>query len=85
MTAALRKKGHDAQADRLEQDAAQMLEEMGLSLAEAEQRVSQVIEKRGTLPARCSGCGASLVPDEVEWHDAHTAECCYCGTVTKDF
>ena len=38
---------------------------------------------RGTLPSRCAGCGAPLLPDEVEWHDAYTAECVYCGTVSK--
>lgn len=83
MTAALREKGYDAQADQLEQEATQALEEMGLSLDEVRQRVPQVTEKRGTLPSHCSGCGASLVPDEVEWHDTHTAECLYCGTVIK--
>ena len=83
MTAALRNKGYDAQADQLAQEAEQALEEMGLSLDEARQRAPQVTEKRGALPAQCSGCGAPLVPDEVEWHDARTAECLYCGTVVK--
>ncbi len=83
ITAALREKGYDAQADQLEQEAAQALEEMGLSLDEVRQRVPHVTEKRGTLPAHCSGCGAPLVPDEVEWHDTHTAECPYCGTIAK--
>jgi tetratricopeptide (TPR) repeat protein len=83
MTTALRKKGYDAEADQLEQEATQALEEMGLSLDEAEQRAPQIPEKRFTLPARCSGCGAPLIPDEVEWHDAHTAECPYCSTIVK--
>jgi hypothetical protein len=83
MTSALREKGHDAQADQLEQDAARMLEEVGSSLEDARQRASQMTERRGTLPPQCRGCGAPLVPDEVEWHDAHTAECVYCGTVAK--
>ena len=83
MTAALREKGHDAKADQLERDAAQLLEEMGLSLEEVKQRAPQAVERRGTLPAQCRGCGVSLVPDQVEWHDAHTAECLYCGTVVK--
>jgi hypothetical protein len=83
MTAALRRKGYDAQADQLEQEAAQALEGVGLSLDEVRQRVPQVTERRGALPARCSGCGVQLIPDEVEWHDAHTAECLYCGTVIK--
>lgn len=79
----LREKGYDAEAEQLEQEAAQALEKMGLSLDEARQRVPQVTEKRGDLPACCNGCGASLVPDEVEWHDTHTAECLYCGTIVK--
>ena len=91
MTSALREKGYAAQAERLEQEAEQALEELGLSLDEARQPAPHVAEKRGllrptpgqTLPAQCSGCGAPLVPDEVEWHDAHTAECLYCGTVVK--
>ncbi len=83
MTSALREKGYDAQADQLEQDAARMLEEAGSSLQDARQRAPQMTERRGTLPPQCRGCGAPLVPDEVEWHDAHTAECVYCGTMAK--
>ncbi len=83
LTAALRERGYEAQADQLEQTGAQVLEEIGLSLEEVRQRVPQAAERRGTLPAQCSGCGAPLVPDEVEWHDAHTAECLYCGTIVK--
>jgi tetratricopeptide (TPR) repeat protein len=83
MTAALRQRGYDAQADQLEQEAAQALEGVGLSLDEVRQRVSQVAERRGTLPVQCGGCGARLVPDEVEWHDAHMAACLYCGTAIK--
>ena len=83
MTAALREKGYNAQANQLEQETAQMLEAMGLSLDEARRQVPQVTEKRDSLPANCAGCGAPLLPDEVEWHDAHTAECIYCGAVIK--
>ena len=83
MTAALRDKGYDAQADALEREVAQALEEMGLSPDEAGRHVPQAGERRGDLPARCNGCGAPLIPDEVEWHDASTAECPYCGTVIK--
>jgi tetratricopeptide (TPR) repeat protein len=83
MAAALREKGYAAQAAQLEQEAAQILAETGLSLDEARQQVPRAPEKRGSLPASCNGCGAPLVPDEVEWHDAHTAECPYCGTIAK--
>jgi hypothetical protein len=84
-TSVLRNKGYDAQADRLEQEAAAMLEEVGSSLEEAGRRVPQATERRGILPPVCKGCGASLVPDEVEWHDARTAECLYCGMVVKTY
>jgi hypothetical protein len=83
MTAALRERGYDAQADQLEHEVTQALEGIGLSLDEARHRVPQVPEERGDLPAQCSGCGAPLVPDEVEWHDTRTAECLYCGTIIK--
>jgi hypothetical protein len=32
------------------------------------------------LPAHCGQCGAVVRLDEVEWIDAHTAECAYCGS-----
>lgn len=83
MTAALREKGYNVQAEQLEQEAAQILEETGLSLEEARQQIPRAPERRGSLPASCNGCGAPLVPDEVEWHDARTAECPYCGTIAK--
>jgi tetratricopeptide (TPR) repeat protein len=83
MTAALRGRGYDTQADELEQEAERVLGEVGLSLDEAQQQAPRAPEKPGTLPAKCDGCGAPVIPDEVEWHDAQTAECLYCGTVLK--
>ncbi|MFL7790866.1 MAG: hypothetical protein AB8I69_01905 [Anaerolineae bacterium] len=83
IVAKLREKGYNIQADELEQEAERILSEVGLSLAEAAQQAPQMPERRGTLPAKCDGCGAPVVPDEVEWHDAQTAECLYCGTVLK--
>lgn len=35
---------------------------------------------RGRLPARCSQCGGPVRADEVEWIDAASAECPYCGS-----
>ena len=80
---ALRERGYSTEADELEQETAQMLKEMGLSLDELAQHIPQPTGQRGTLPARCSGCGAPLVPAEVEWHDANTAGCIFCGTIAK--
>jgi hypothetical protein len=73
MTVALRQRGYEAQADQLEQEAAQALEGVGLSLDEVRERVSRVAERRGTLQAQCGGCGARLVPDEVEWRPGEVA------------
>ncbi len=87
MTSALREKGYDAQADRLQQEADRLLNGVGLSLEEARKRgatqTAFSVSECGSLPSRCRGCGAPLVPDEVEWHDPHTAECLYCGTIAK--
>ena len=83
ITSTLRENGHDAAADQLEKAAAQELARVGLSLDALDQREPQATERRGALPSRCGGCGAPLFPDEVEWHDARTAECPYCGTVAK--
>ena len=80
---ALRSKGYDAEADQLEQEAAQALDELGLTVEEARRQAPTVPDRRGTLPAKCGGCGAPLTPDGVEWHDSQTAECPYCGTISK--
>ena len=83
MTSALREKGFDVQAKQLEQETTRLLEGIGLPLDRVESIGSRAGEGRGSLPAQCNGCGAPLVPDEVEWHDASTAECLYCGTIVK--
>jgi hypothetical protein len=36
--------------------------------------------KRPLLPTHCPSCGAAIKPDEIEWLDAVTAECDYCGS-----
>ncbi len=80
---ALRSKGYAAEADELEREAAEALQEMGLSLEEARRRAPTAPQRRGTLAAKCGGCGAPLTPEGVEWHDGQTAECPYCGTIAK--
>ena len=35
------------------------------------------------LPTHCPGCGAPILPDEVEWVDRVTAECPYCGSPVR--
>jgi len=38
---------------------------------------------RPPLPTHCPGCGAPVRSDEVEWLDAVTAECDYCGSPVR--
>jgi len=83
ITSALRNKGYDAEAVQVEQAAQQLLDEMGISLDKMGPHGLQRTETRGTLPAQCTGCGAPIVPGEVEWHDNQTAECPYCGSILK--
>lgn len=42
-----------------------------------------VARARATLPSRCLECGAPLRMDEVDWVDENTAECPYCGNITR--
>jgi hypothetical protein len=79
MIYALRERGHAAQADALQ--------------AEVNQRLAGMVSEpvpfaapaagHGNLPAHCSACGGPLRPDEVDWLDAATAECPYCGNPVK--
>jgi hypothetical protein len=83
----LRSLGHDTEAAQLEQDVVQVLSRYRPSPEAGVQPPSTGADPgttaRGTLPAQCTGCGAPLVSDEVEWHDPLTAECVYCGTLAK--
>ncbi|MBL7164178.1 MAG: hypothetical protein ISS57_16410 [Anaerolineales bacterium] len=36
--------------------------------------------RRPQLPVHCSSCGGPIRADDVEWLDATTAECPYCGS-----
>jgi predicted Zn-ribbon and HTH transcriptional regulator len=83
IASALRNKGYDTEAERLEEEVDRFLEEVGLSLGELQQHTPRRTEVRGRLPANCTRCGAPLIPDEVEWHDSRTAECPYCGSIQK--
>jgi hypothetical protein len=83
ITTTLRDKGYGDQAEELDEDVRESLQDAGRSLDEVKRRVARPPEDRGDLPAACQGCGAPLTPDDVAWHDARTAECLYCGAVLK--
>lgn len=42
---------------------------------------SQEEAQPGRLPTTCPQCGAPVRSDEVEWIDAYSAECAFCGGV----
>jgi hypothetical protein len=35
------------------------------------------------LPTKCPSCGDTLRPDEIEWIDARSGVCAYCGSVVQ--
>lgn len=41
-------------------------------------------EQRPQLPLTCPSCGGPIRPDDVEWLDARTAECPYCGSGLRE-
>ncbi len=79
MVHALRERGYAAQADALQAEVNQHL--AGVAPEPAPFGAPAV--GHGDLPAHCSACGGPLRPDEVDWLDATTAECPYCGNPIK--
>lgn len=69
----LRSRGHAAVADRIESQ----LPESGFQLQAQQQSPAEMLK----LPAKCPQCGGSVHPDEVEWANAHSAICDYCGSI----
>jgi hypothetical protein len=72
--------------DLTEEELLAAMEKLGirrLELTDDDAYLVEMTEKQGVLPASCGGCGAPLNPNEVRWHDTHTAECPYCGTMVK--
>ena len=43
-------------------------------------RPAFVAEQRGHLPTRCPACNGPVRADQVEWIDAQSAECAFCGS-----
>lgn len=80
----LRETENDPEADQFEQDIQRALKISTISLDQVTTNPMSAQQPRdGTLPAKCNGCGAPPLPDEVEWHDAQTAECIYCGAIAE--
>ena len=66
----LRQKQLSGAADGFEQE---------VNLPDAPPTDPSASERRGQLPPECPQCGAPTRSDTVEWIDAHSAECDFCG------
>jgi hypothetical protein len=78
LTSALRLKGLTAAADQLQAEFADHLSpESAPSIPHPAPQV------RSRLPVSCPQCGAPVRSDDVEWIDAFSAECAFCGGVIQ--
>ncbi|MBN1438393.1 MAG: hypothetical protein JW929_03200 [Anaerolineales bacterium] len=71
--------GHTAEAEEIRRYLAQFPSpaESGAAASAAEMPAAAV---HPILPANCPKCGGGIRSEEVEWIDAQTAECAYCGS-----
>jgi predicted Zn-ribbon and HTH transcriptional regulator len=51
--------------------------------AKTRDNIGRVERRKAVLPPKCQGCGAPLRSDEVEWVDEVSAECPYCGSISR--
>ena len=75
--ALLRGHGYSAQASTLEKETTKRLAEAGLKLGAFPGGQAQ------TLPPTCPQCAGPLRSDSVEWIDAASIECPWCGSTVK--
>ncbi|HLE26921.1 MAG TPA: hypothetical protein VI793_02305 [Anaerolineales bacterium] len=75
--------GLSAEAETLERAIQSRLGMSEVGFAEVSAPPSPSDRPHGPLPAKCPGCGGPVRGDEVEWIDAHSAECAYCGSVLQ--
>lgn len=71
----MRAGGLAGEADALETKVRQALARQGLALAPV------AASKTTRLPAKCPHCGGTVHPQEVDWVDATSAACDYCGSI----
>ncbi|MGD2253189.1 MAG: hypothetical protein PVF70_09785 [Anaerolineales bacterium] len=74
----LRNYGMAEQAQALEAELKRELSGLGLTLTAPASKPG-----RPHLPAKCPSCGGNVRRDEVEWLDAGTAVCDYCGSTLE--
>ena len=76
ITQRMRDNGLAAAADALQKEFSDKVKALG---AQSNAASSQ----RGRLPSKCPHCAAPARTDEVDWIDANSAECIYCGGVIQ--
>ncbi len=70
----------DAEAETLRTEFNAALAQVGIALT-AKPGGAQPAQAH--LPAQCPACLGPVRPDDVEWIDATSAECAFCGTVLR--
>jgi hypothetical protein len=63
--------------------AASLDEELRPLLSGTTDSSSPPTSSRGRLPANCPHCGGNVLPNEIEWVDAQSAVCDYCGSLIQ--
>ena len=76
ITRKLANNGMKPAAAHLEQEYAARIERLPAAPAAGQAH-------RGQLPTNCPKCGAPVHGDDVNWVDATTAECDYCGSLIR--
>lgn len=84
----LHRAGHHAIADLTEHGFTAEATEIRAYLAGAlppafTPPATQAPIRKPILPTHCPSCGGAVRPDEIEWLDALTAECSYCGSPVR--
>lgn len=82
VVARLREHGYTQVAAELERDMQAQLSRAGIDAA-AVRQMDMSAPRHASLPGQCPDCGGPLRSNEIEWIDATSAECPYCGTIVK--
>jgi len=73
----------DLQQQGYQEIADEISEWLTKTLPEPIDSYQQAPSNKAQLPLKCSNCGGALRPDEVEYLDATTGECPYCGSAVR--
>ena len=76
LIANLRANGFNVEAEALQKEFGA---QFGTTESDSHPHIPPEPETRGQLPTKCPSCNGPIRSDEVEWIDAQSAECPYCG------